>query len=80
MLNKIVTLDNEERYLIILEKKVDDKNFLIGIKLQGDKYLNEFKLFLEKKIENVLSFEEIEDEELLKVLVNSYVLNKFFEK
>ena len=78
MLNKIVTLDNEERYLIILEKKVDDKNFLIGIKLQGDKYLNEFKLFLEKKIENVLSFEEIEDEELLKVLVNSYVLNKFF--
>lgn len=76
MIGKIVTLDNKEKYLIILEQKVNDDNFFIGNKIIDNNYTNEFKAFLEKKKENDLFLEEVVDDELLKVLVNSYVLNK----
>lgn len=75
MIGKTITLDNEEKYLVILDNNVDNKHFLIGVKVVLDKYTNEFKLFLEKKKDDDILLEEIQDEELLKTLVNSYILD-----
>lgn len=75
MIGKIITLENDRRYLMLLKETVDNKDFLIGVKIVDDKYTNEFKLFLEKKKESEMFLEEIQDEELLKVLVNSYILD-----
>lgn len=75
MIGKIVSLDNDEKYLMLLEENVENKKFLIGIKIVSAKYTNEFKLFLEKKKDDDILLEEIQDEELLKVLVNSYILD-----
>lgn len=75
MIGKIVSLDNNEKYLMLLEENIENKKFLIGIKIVSDKYTNEFKLFLENKKDDDILLEEIQDEELLKVLVNSYILD-----
>lgn len=75
MIGKTITLDNEDKYLVILENNVDNKYFLIGVKVVLDKYTNEFKLFLEKKKDEDILLEEIHDEELLRTLVNSYILD-----
>jgi len=76
MIGKIITLDNDSKYLILLENTLDNKKFVIGVKIISDKYTNDFKLFLEKKKDDSSIFEEIQDEELLKVIVNSYILDK----
>ena len=75
MKNKIVTLDNEEKYLILEKEKIDDKEFLIGIKIINDKYFNEFKFFMENKKNDETYLEEIKDENLIKVIVDSYILS-----
>lgn len=80
MIGKIVELDNKEKYLIVLEQRINEDNFYIANKLVDDKYTNEFKAFLERKKENDIFLEEVVDEELLKVLVNSYVLNEINKK
>lgn len=75
MIEKIVTLENNEKYLMILNEIIDSKSFYLGIKIENEKYTNEFKLFLEKKKENQTFLEIIEDESLIKILVNSYILD-----
>ncbi len=74
MINKIVVLDNDDKYLIILNEKINNNSFLVGVKIVNEKYTNDFKLFLEKKKDNDIFLEEIEDEDLLKVIVNSFLL------
>ena len=73
--NKIVTLENNEKYLILNKEIIDKKEFIIGIKIENEKYTNEFKFFIESKKNEEVLLEEIQDEELIKVIVNSYILN-----
>ena len=75
MINKMITLENNEKYLIILKETIDKDEFLVGVKIVDKKYTNEFKLFLEKNDKEDKCLEEIKDEELLKVVVNNYLLN-----
>lgn len=75
MINKMITLENNEKYLIILKETIDKDEFLVGVKIVDEKYTNEFKLFLEKNDKEDKILEEIKDEELLKVVVNNYLLN-----
>ena len=74
MINKIITLDNQEQYLILFKETYLKDIFYIGVKLNDDKYINQFKLFLEKKNNEELFVEEIEDSDLLTILVNKYML------
>lgn len=75
MINKLITLENNEKYLIILKETIDKDEFLVGVKIVDEKYTNEFKIFLEKNDKEDKFLEEIKDEELLKVVVNNYLLN-----
>lgn len=74
MIDKLITLDSGEKYLIILKETIDKDGFLVGVKIVNEKYTNEFKLFLEKQDKEEVYLEEIKDEELLKVVVNNYLL------
>ena len=73
--NKIVTLDNNDRYLILGRETIDTTSFLIGIKIVENKYINDFKLFAETKKNEDVYLEEIQDQELIKTVVNSYILS-----
>lgn len=75
MIGKVITLDNEDKYLVLLNEKIDKDSFLVGVKIVDDKYTNVFKLFLEKHDKEEVYLEEIKDYELLKVIVNNYLLN-----
>lgn len=75
MIDKIITLKNEEKYYIFLDKTFENDKFYIGVKLLDEKLTNDFKVFLENKKNDEVFFELIEDEKLLKVIVNSYVLD-----
>jgi len=77
MIKNIVTLDNGDKYLLLLKNTLDNKTFFVGVKMILDKYTNEFKVFLEKQKDEEIFFEEINDEELLKTLVNDYILDNF---
>ena len=74
MIDKIITLDNNEKYFIIIEKKYENDLFYVGVRVFDDKWTNDFKLFLEKKNNNEVFLEVINDEKVLKVIVNSYLL------
>ena len=74
MLNKIITLDNQQKYYIILDKSFDSEKFYIGVKLIENRWINDFKVFLEKKTNDGVFFELIEDEKFLKIIVNDYLL------
>lgn len=74
--NKIVTLENNEQYLILSKEKIKDNSFLIGIKIEDEKYINDFKIFLEETKNDKVYLSIIEDEELIKVVVNAYLLEK----
>ena len=74
MIDKIITLKNDEKYFIFLEKVLEKDKFYIGVKLKEDKYTNIFKVFIERKIENDIFFEEVNDEKILKVFVDIYLL------
>ena len=73
--NKIVTLDNNDQYLILGRETIDTTSFLIGIKIVENKYINDFKLFAETKKNEDVYLEEIQDQELIKTVVNSYILS-----
>ena len=74
--NKIVTLENNEQYLILSKEKIKDNVFLIGIRIENEKYINDFKIFLEEIKNDKVILNIIEDEELIKVVVNAYLLDK----
>ena len=73
--NKIITLENDEKYLIIAKENIDQNEFVIGIKIVEDKYVNEFKYFIETKKHDEIFLEEITDENIIKIIVDSYVLS-----
>lgn len=75
MLEKVITLDNGEKYFLILEKKYENDLFYVGVRIENDKWTNEFKLFLEHKKDNDILLECIDDENVLRVIVNAYLLN-----
>lgn len=73
--NKIITLENKDKYLTITKVLIDNKEFVIGIKLVDEKYINEFKFFAEIKKNDEIFLEEITDEALIKIIANSYILS-----
>lgn len=74
MINKIITLDNQEKYYIFLDKNFDNDKFYVGVKLLDGNWTNDFRVFLEKKKDNDIFLDLIEDEKILKVIVNNYLL------
>lgn len=74
MINKIITLENQEKYYLVLEKNFDNDKFYVGVKLLENKWTNEFKVFLEKKKDEDIFLELIDDEKILKVIVNDFLL------
>jgi len=74
MINKIITLENQEKYYLVLEKSFDNDKFYVGVKLLENKWTNEFKVFLEKKKDEDIFLELIDDEKILKVIVNDFLL------
>lgn len=74
MINKIVTLDNDDKYLVFFETKYENNIFYVGVKIVDNKWNNDFKLFLEKKKDDDVYLELIDDSNFLKVLVNKYLL------
>lgn len=76
MENKIITLDNNEQYFILTKEKIEENTFLIGIKIENDKYLNEFKIFLEETKNDKTNLTILDDEDLIKVIINAYLLER----
>ena len=59
-----------------ITENIKDNVFLIGIRIEYEKYINDFKIFLEEIKNDKVILNIIEDEELIKVVVNAYLLDK----
>ncbi len=72
--NKIITIESNEKFLIIKNINVSNNNYLVGVKLENDKYVNDFRLFKEINDYNI---EEIKDENIIKMVIDKYILTEF---
>lgn len=77
MRDKIVTLENEEKFLIITEIKIKNEKFLVGVKVVDERYENDFRFFVENNKNGEKFLEEIKDESLIKLIVDKYILSSF---
>lgn len=74
--NKIITLDNNDKYLIITKTTLNNNEFFVGIKIINEKYHNEFKIFTSKTKNSEIYVEEIQDNNLIKLIVDNFILEK----
>ena len=73
--SKLVTLEDDTKYYIINEVKIKNEKFLIGVRVVNDEIINEFKFFIEINKNNEKFLESVEDKDLIKFIVDAYMLN-----
>ena len=77
MINKIITLENDEEFLIIKKVTIKKDEFLIGVRLENNKYLNDFRFFIENNKNGEKFLEEIKDSSLIKLIIDKFLLDSF---
>ena len=73
--NKIVTLETNEKFLIISDIKVNNEKYFFGVKIDGEKYENDFRVFTLNVKNSEKYFEQIMDPKLTRLIVEAYVIN-----
>ena len=72
--NKIVTLETNEKFLIISDIKIKNERFLMGVRVNEGKYENDFRIFTENIKNNERYLEELVDQDLIRLIVDTYVI------
>lgn len=76
MVDKIVTLENNNSYVILDEKKIDNKKFYYGLRLDDkEEPTNNYLFFEELKEENDTFLTPIEDDSMKEFLLTAFVVN-----
>ena len=78
MIDKIITLSNNKKYLILDETILDNIKYYFGLRLNGNNSpTNNYLYFEEIKEDNNLSLKPIEKEEIKDILLTSFTINYF---
>ena len=72
MLDKIITLDNKKKYLIIDETTIDNTKYYLSILLEDNKPSNKYLYFEEINNNNL---KPIIDEDIKDILLTSFTIN-----
>ena len=76
MVDKIVELDNKNKYVILDEKLLDDNKYYFGLRLDSNEEpSNNYLFFEEIKDDNNIYFLPIENEDMKGVLLTSFTIN-----
>lgn len=75
--NKIITLDNDEHFLIFNDLKIKNEKFLMGVKINNNQYENDFRFFIETNKNNEKYLEEITNESLIKLIVDKFIIDNY---
>ena len=72
MVDKIITLNNQKKYLILDETTIDNKKYYFGIRLENNEPTNNYLYFEEIDNNNL---KPIIDENLKEILLTSFTIN-----
>jgi len=76
MVDKIVELENDKKYIILDQKNLDSINYYFGLRLdKNDEPTNNYLFFEETKIDNDTYLAPVEDEQTKGVLLTAFTIN-----
>ena len=76
MIDKIVELDNDKKYVILDGKKIEGVHYYFALRLDNNEEpTNNYLFFEEKKVDNDVYFLPIVDEELRDILLTAFTMN-----
>ena len=77
MIDKIITLSNNKKYVILDETILDNIKYYLGLRLENNNPTNNYLYFEEIKEDNNLSLKPIEKEDIKDILLTSFTINYF---
>ena len=72
MVDKIITLNNQKKYLILDETIIDNKKYYLSLRLENDEPTNNYLYFEEIDNDNL---KPIIDEKMKDILLTSFTIN-----
>ena len=72
MVDKIVTLNNQKKYLILDETTIDDKKYYLGLRIEDNKPTNNYLYF--EEIDNN-SLKSVKNEAIKEILLTAFTIN-----
>ena len=76
MVDKIVELENNRKYVLLDEKKLDDCKYYFGLRLdKKEEPTNNYLFFEETKYGNETYLAPVEDEQIKNVLLTAFTIN-----
>lgn len=72
MVDKIITLNNKNKYLILDETSIENKKYYLGMKLKNKEPTNNYLYFEELNNNNI---KPIIDEKTKEILLTSFTIN-----
>jgi len=76
MVDKIIELENNKKYVILDEKKLDSINYYFGLRLdENEEPTNNYLFFEEIKDSNNTFLSPIDDENMKGILLTAFTIN-----
>ena len=72
MVDKIITLSNQKKYLILDETNIDNKKYYLALRLENDKPTNNYLYFEEMANDNL---KPVNNEAIRETLLTSFTVN-----
>ncbi len=72
LVDKIITLNNQRKYLILDETTIENKRYYLGLRIENDEPTNNYLYFEEKDNNNL---KPIIDEEIKEILLTAFTIN-----
>ena len=76
MVDKIVELDDNRKYVILDQKKIDNINYYFGLRLNDkEEPTNTYLFFEESKVDNDTYLNPVDDEKMKGILLTAFTIN-----
>lgn len=76
MVDKIITLDNNKKYIILDETLLDNTKYYFGLRLDDNNEPTNYYLYFEETKDNKdIYLKPIENEEIKNILLTSFTIN-----
>ena len=76
MVDKIIELDNDKKYVILDSKKLDKVNYYFGLRLdKNETPTNNYLFFEESKIGDDVYLAPVEDDKTKGILLTAFTIN-----
>lgn len=76
-MSKIVKLESGEKFLLFKIFKIQNEKFIAGVKIEDNKYINDFHIFIENNKNGEKYLEEITDPNIIKLIIDNFIINEF---